>query len=218
MDSNKLAAIGSHSNFSLDKYVDHTNKEKEKETILSKNDIPPSATLNPTKSPKNSNNQDPNKLIKSEFLNQQKHQEVNPKNLDLANTSKNRPPMVIRTNDLSGMANPQTIPPAYKTRQPLYNTKPVENLRNSKTNLNFKNYYEGFNQITKMNYPKSGREKLLSCEVLTIRPKVMDEKDTTIESSIHYWVFPGEHCKEQMHIEPMFVVHEKTVFCTSLLK
>ena len=161
-------------------------------------------------------------LIKSEFNEQKSSQSIpsaQPKNLDLQST-KTRPPLIINLGGESpkpnrvGMANPRIdiLPPVAEKNEELEKSSRP----GAPGPRDHRFYYQGIRTQMKMNSPKTGREKLMSCEAITVRPKIMEK--SVVEAGTYYWVFPGERCKEQMLVEPMFTVYEKTIFGAVCLK
>lgn len=75
-------------------------------------------------------------------------------------------------------------------------------------------FYSTVKQAIPQNYPKTGFEKLMSCNALTMRPIFNVEDTASCMTTMNtFYIYPGVHSREQYSIEPMFVVRENTNSC-----
>ena len=92
------------------------------------------------------------------------------------------------------------------------------NLPNPQANMNVKSddykYYSTVKQVIGQNYPKGGFDKLLSCDAITMRPIFNLEEGASCTTNMNiFYIYPGEHSREQYSMEPLFVVRESTNTC-----
>lgn len=168
------------------------------------------------------------KLIRSEFTpaidTRQKHNP--PTSSQLRNALPVPPPPPIKTSNSSSNQNllfqqpvqppayNQQIPPpfpAYSQPIPL----PPKHLEGAPYLPGDYKFYSSVKQAVPQNYPRSGFEKLMMGNALTMRPIFdLDEKGASLMKTLStFYIYPGIHSREQYSMEPMFVVRESTNSC-----